>query len=354
MSSQAKQDNLIPEEYLQISSNIVSTFGNRTPVSLCIYDEEFSRVAPLFPKETRLTPKKKEQMIKQCLEGNLFITKDDYAGLAGHISQNLGALLTEHYLDETAAAEIFYSGILEKIRSFYSNPITETLDQLKAVLAIFSEYVWVDRNRWSYFFNTLRRENDLCCHSVNTLFVGTAVYLKTVHKGDEKLELNSLGLGLILHDIGMTQIPAALMTKNGPFLYKEKQRMQEHVDIAEKMINRLEIKDEMVRSCILDHHERLDGSGYPRGRRTESISTETKVCSVADAFCAMISKRWHRNGINPILAAIVLTESSKRYDKNLTSALVSFIISNNPEMQTLIKDREKMQQLRALALKQCD
>ena len=44
----------------------------------------------------------------------IFITKEEYAGLAGHISQNLGALLTEHYLDEAVAAEIFYSGILEK------------------------------------------------------------------------------------------------------------------------------------------------------------------------------------------------------------------------------------------------
>lgn len=354
MINQIQSDNLIPEEYLQISSNIVSTFGNKLPVTLCIYDDEFQRVAPLFSKETRLTPKKKEQMIKECQDGNLFITKDEYAGLAGHISQNLGALLTEHYLDEAAAAEIFYSGILDKVRSFFGNPITETLEQLKSVLAVFSEYVWVDRNRWSHFFNTLQRENDLSCHSVNTLFVGTAVFLKTVHKGDEKLELNSLGLGLILHDLGMTQIPNVLLSKTTPFLFKEKQRMQEHIDIAEKMINRLEIKDTLVRSCILDHHERIDGSGYPRGKKADAIPIETKVCSVADAFCALISTRWHRKGLNPILAAIVLTESSKRYDKTLTSALVSFIISNNPDMQALIKDKEKMQQLKTLALKQCD
>ncbi len=352
MNSQAKQEDLIPEEYLQISSNIVSTFGNRTPVTLCIYDEEFQRVAPLFPKDTRLTPKKLDRMNQECNGGNLFITKDEYSSLAGHISQNLGVLLTEHYLDEPAAAEIFYEGILEKVREFYANPVAETLEQLKTVLAIFSEYVWVDRNRWSHFFNSLQRKNDLCCHVVNTLFVGTAIYLKTVHKEGEKLELNSLGLALVLHDLGMTQIPATLMTKASPFLYKEKQRMQEHVDIAEKMMNRMDVKDQLVRDCILDHHERIDGSGYPRGRRGDALSIETRVCSVADAFCGMIAERWHKKGIHPILAAIILTESSKRYDKTLTAALVSFIISNNPEMQALIKDKEKMKQLRALALKQ--
>ncbi len=71
-------------------------------------------------------------------------------------------------------------GVLEKVRSFYSNPIGETLAELSTVLAIFCEYVWVDPNRWTYFFNTLKREKDLCCHTVNTLFVGTSIYLKVL------------------------------------------------------------------------------------------------------------------------------------------------------------------------------
>ncbi|WP_319764008.1 HD domain-containing phosphohydrolase [Maridesulfovibrio sp.] len=350
MNGDAATKNAGTEEFLQISFNILNTFGSKLPVSLCIHDDEFQRVIPLFAKDTRLSQKKREQVNDYCTEGNLFISKEDYTSLAGHISQNLGALLTEHFLDETAAAEIFYNGVLEKVRSFYSNPIGETLAELKTVLAIFCEYVWVDPNRWTYFFNTLKRENDICCHSVNTLFVGTSIYLKILYKPGEKMDLNPLAMGLVLHDLGMTQIPPAVVTKKSKLLYKERMRMQEHVDIAEKMLNRLEIRDEIVKTCVFDHHERIDGSGYPKGRRGDTVKLEARVCAISDAFCGMISDRYHRPGLNPILAAIILTESKTKYDPALTSSLISFIIANNPEMKALLQDKAKMKQLRTIAL----
>ncbi|NDV27577.1 HD-GYP domain-containing protein [Desulfovibrio sp. JC010] len=350
MNEDAANQNSGAEEFLQISPNILNTFSGKLPVSLCIHDDEFQRVVPLFAKDTRLSDKKQEQVNNYCNEGNLFISKEDYASLAGHISQNLGALLTEHFLDEAAAAEIFYNGVLEKVRSFYSNPIGDTLSELNTVLAIFCEYVWVDPNRWAHFFNALKREKDICCHVVNTLFVGTSIYLKILYKPGEKMELNPLAMGLVLHDLGMTQIPAATLQKPTKFLYKERMRMQEHVDIAEKMLNRLEIRDETIKACVFDHHERMDGSGYPKGRRGDAITLEARVCAIADAFCGMIADRYHRPGLNAILAAIILTESKTKYDPKLTTSLISFIISNNPDMKALLQDKAKMQQLRAIAL----
>ncbi|WP_320171167.1 HD domain-containing phosphohydrolase [Maridesulfovibrio sp.] len=350
MGNNAAPQDIGSEEFLQISTNIVSTFGSRLPVPLCIYDEEVERVVSLFAKDTRLSDKKQEQLRRYVNEGNLFILKDDYEKLAGHISKNLGALLTEHYLDEADAAKIFYDGVLEKVRAFYGNPVGETLEEVRAVLAIYCEYVWIDPNRWTHFFNALRRDMDLCNHIVNTLFVGTAIHLKQAYNPGEKQNMNPLAMGLVLHDLGMTQIPSALLGKKGPFLYKEKMRMQEHVDIAEKMLNRLDIQDEIVKACVMDHHERLDGSGYPKGRRGDALSTEARVCAIADAFCGMIEERNQRAALNPILAAIILTECKKKYDPGLTSSLISFIISNNPEMKALLKNKEKMQQLRAIAL----
>lgn len=350
MAQPAPPQDIGSEQFLQISTNIVSTFGNKLPVALCIYDDEVGRVVPLYQKDTRLSDKKKEQVANFCNSGNLFISKTDYSRLAGHISKNLGSLLTEHYIDEADAAKIFFDGVLEKVRTFYGNPVNETLEEIKTVLAVYCEYVWIDPNRWVHFFNALRRDKDLCSHVVNTLFVGTAIYLKLIYKPGEKHDMSSLALGLILHDLGMTQLPTSLAEKKGQFLYKERMRMQEHVDIAEKMLNRLDIKDEIVKICVLDHHERLDGSGYPKGRRGDAIKLEARVCAIADAFCGMIAERSQRAALNPILAAIILTESKKKYDSELTTALISFIISNNPEMKALLQNKEKMQQLRSIAL----
>ena len=89
MNGDAATKNAGTEEFLQISFNILNTFGSKLPVSLCIHDDEFQRVIPLFAKDTRLSQKKREQVNDYCTEGNLFISKEDYTSLAGHISQNL-------------------------------------------------------------------------------------------------------------------------------------------------------------------------------------------------------------------------------------------------------------------------
>jgi HD-GYP domain-containing protein (c-di-GMP phosphodiesterase class II) len=337
------------EEYLQISSNILSTFKSRIPVSLCTFSDEMNRVEIYLEKETRITPKKKQKIVELCDSGNLFVPKNEYQILAEHLSKNLGSLLTEHFLDESVAAKVFHDGLTENIRSFFSNPIFDNLEEIKKNLAIFNEYLWIDQERALFFFNALDKNGSLAEHSVNTLFTGISLYLALNKNKTDLKATNEFALGLILHDIGMTQVSSSLINKRGALLYKEKQRVQEHIDIAEKMVSRLEISNETTLTCITDHHERLNGSGYPKGKKADRLNLESRVCAVADVFCAMISSRPYRNPINPILASIVLTKQSELFDKNVVNALLKFIISHNSEMKQIIQDKQKLAKLHELA-----
>ncbi len=329
------------EQFLQISNNIISTFKGRLPVSLCIYSNEMNRVEPYLKKETRLTPKKIERINNLCDEVNLFVPKKEYEILAEHLSKNLGTMLTEHHLDEEDAARIFHDGLKTCVSSFYTNPVQENIESLKTNLAIFCEYLWVDRQRSSFFFNALDRSNCIFAHAVNTLFTGSALYLSSQTHTSDKLEMNDLTLGLAIHDIGMTQLPAALKNKQGPLIYNEKMR------------NRMEITNETVISCVLDHHERLNGQGYPKGKKADRLSFEARICAVADAFCAMISSRSYRKPINPVLAAIVLSKSSEQYDQSIVNTLLKFIVSHNREMKQILADKKKLAQLNAMADNMC-
>lgn len=347
-----KKEEISAEEFLQISSSIISTFKSRIPVSLYTYSEEMNRVESFLAINTRITPKKNEQITKLCDDGNLFIPKKEYQVLAEHLSKNLGSLLTEHYLGESAA-HIFHKGLKENLTSFFNNPIIENLEELKKNLAIFGEYLWVDRQRASYFFNALDKANCIYTHCVNTLFTGVALFLTIRNDVSNLNQIIDFALGLIIHDIGMTQLPSVLKNKEGPLLYKEKLRIQEHVDISEKMLNRLEINNEIVLACVIDHHERLNGSGYPKGKKEDRISFEARICAVADVFCAMISARPYRQPINPILAAIILTKCTDRFDQTIVNSVLKFIISQNSEMGRLLKDNQKLAKLHAMAASMC-
>jgi len=105
-----------------------------------------------------------------------------------------------------------------------------------------------------------------------------------------------------LHDIGKIGIPDLILLKQGPLTDEEWTIMKTHTLIGESELSTLEIKrdDEsgVVAKAILiagAHHEKWDGSGYPRGLAGEAIPIEARIMSVADMYDALVSKRIYKN-----------------------------------------------------------
>jgi len=97
----------------------------------------------------------------------------------------------------------------------------------------------------------------------------------------------------ILHDIGKVAIPDSVLLKPGKLNDIEYRLMQKHVDIGyDVLIKSSMFKD--IAKIIKEHHERIDGSGYPRGLRGDEISLSGKVMAVADSFDAMTTNRIYK------------------------------------------------------------
>lgn len=125
---------------------------------------------------------------------------------------------------------------------------------------------------------------DVCIYA---LLVGMA-------QGFDQEELTALGLGAMLHDIGKTKIPLALLDKQGPLGADEAAVMRNHTDIGFRLL-----KDEpniplLSAHCALQHHERVDGSGYPRGLSGARIHDYAQWIGILDSFDAMTSYRVYR------------------------------------------------------------
>jgi HD-GYP domain-containing protein (c-di-GMP phosphodiesterase class II) len=337
------------EEFLQISPNILATFPARTPVALYEENPELNRTVKVFDAETLLSRLKKERVTELCDAGNLFLARKEYTVFARHLSRNLGALLTEHDLDESEAAAIFFMGIWDKYQEFLDNPARMEYEALEQDMAVFCEYLWADPARWLHFFHALSRENSLADHGASSLFVGMALYLQMTKTPPANLVLNKIAMGLLVHDLGMSQMPKPVLEKDSPLVYREKTKIKDHVEVGLKMLNRLRVADEEILICMREHHERLDGSGYPKGMRSENLSDMAKVCAVADSFCAMVARRYHQQAQNPLQAALILLESPEKYDIGCCQHLLSFLIKASPQLQQVFKDKAKVAGLRARA-----
>jgi putative two-component system response regulator len=122
--------------------------------------------------------------------------------------------------------------------------------------------------------------------------------------GANEYQLELLRLGALLHDIGKLGVSRGIVTKPGPLTPEEREEIQLHPSIGERMCAHLSLAPELL-SIIRSHHERWDGTGYVDGLIGVEIPFLTRIVTVTDAFDAMTTDRPYRN-------ALSLREATKR------------------------------------------
>lgn len=105
--------------------------------------------------------------------------------------------------------------------------------------------------------------------------------------------IDALRIAGTLHDIGKMHIPAQILNKPGRLSDMERELIKAHVDDGYEILKSIPF-DPSVSEIILQHHERLDGSGYPRGLKGKKITKEARILGVADMVEAMASHRPYR------------------------------------------------------------
>ena len=107
--------------------------------------------------------------------------------------------------------------------------------------------------------------------------------------------LKGIGVAATLHDIGKLHIPAEILTKPGQLTDLEFELIKTHAQAGYEILREIEFPWPVART-VQQHHERLDGTGYPSGLTGEDIIIEARILSVADAVEAMSSHRPYRPG----------------------------------------------------------
>jgi putative nucleotidyltransferase with HDIG domain len=137
---------------------------------------------------------------------------------------------------------------------------------------------------------------------------------------DERL-LARLEIGGYLHDIGKIGIRDAVLLKPERLTSEERKIIEEHPQIGLAILEPVDLPPEVV-EFVQGHHERLDGSGYPRGLRNEQVSVQARIAAVADMYDAITSERPYRDPMSPQEALELLrSESGRLLDPRVVLAL---------------------------------
>jgi HD-GYP domain-containing protein (c-di-GMP phosphodiesterase class II) len=115
-------------------------------------------------------------------------------------------------------------------------------------------------------------------------------------------DLEFLGLLGLLQDVGKTQLPASIMEKQGPLTPEQADIAKKHVELSYEILKETPGLPERLPELARLHHERQDGSGYPRGLKGEEIGLYGSIAAIADTFDALTSVRPYAELLSPSAA----------------------------------------------------
>ncbi len=128
----------------------------------------------------------------------------------------------------------------------------------------------------------------------------------------------------LLHDYGKIGVPEAILTKPGRLTSREMEIMRGHATMSREILANVQFTEDLTRipDIVYQHHERVDGQGYPRGLKGDEISFEGRVLAVCDVFDALTKQRYYRQPISHAQAfAYIVDNKGTHFDPDVVDAL---------------------------------
>jgi HD-GYP domain-containing protein (c-di-GMP phosphodiesterase class II) len=216
-------------------------------------------------------------------------------------------------------------------RNFAAN-----LPRLKSVSKAVSTLVLNDPSAFGHLFAASHHDFYTATHMVNVGTWMVALAYAMGHK-DEQTLCTIFQAG-ILHDVGKTFVPKEILNKTGQLTAEEWAILRSHPAKGGEHLQRAGVTDPTILAVALQHHERLDGSGYPGKLRGDEIHPISQLAAVIDTFDAMTSLRPFKTRAMPIADAldVLRQESPGRYEPQAVAAWANLVKTINTNIAKLV------------------
>ncbi len=156
--------------------------------------------------------------------------------------------------------------------------------------------------------NIRKKDQYLLEHSVSVSILISIFgrYLKL----DKEL-IQDLAIGAFLHDTGKVRIPDWILNKPGRLTDAEFEVMKKHATYSKEIVYKTEGISELSRQIVSNHHEKLNGEGYPLGKTAQELTRYDRMISICDIYDALCAERVYKEGIAQIRAFAILRELAK-------------------------------------------
>lgn len=257
----------------------------------------------------------------------------------GHVLLRAGVKLNSSYINKLKELGVFYvyvnderledvvederltelkqvtirsmSNIMKNVYDCNRKELKESLNRVEDMISYVIESGDVNKN----LYDIQTFDNYTYVHSLDTCIM--AAFLGMSLKLNE-WDLKKLGIGAILHDIGKIQVPVELLNKQGRLTEDEFIEVKRHTILGAEILKKNITMPDAVIKIVEQHHERIDGRGYPHGLKGAQISRFAKIVCICDVYDAVSNDRCYRKKFSPNDAyELILSGAGTSFDEQL-------------------------------------
>jgi HD-GYP domain-containing protein (c-di-GMP phosphodiesterase class II) len=263
----------------------------------------------------------------------LYVSVGDRESYGNYVEQNIGRIVSDPQVPDNRKAELIYSVSQGVLKDAFQNPRSgDLVSRTERVITPTVDYILKGKHSVQNLISIMSYDYYTFTHSINVC-VFTVALASQMGMNDSS-ELKEMAIGALLHDIGKSEVPKAILNKPGRLTNEEMKVMQEHVMLGERILS---ANPRITRFGMLPvslHHEKLDGKGYPRALQGEQIHRYGRIAAIADCFDAMTTSRTYRAAMSGFEAlGIMKGQMGSQLDQTLLDEFIPLLEKSKKELQ---------------------
>jgi len=241
-----------------------------------------------------------EKNRKTLIQNNinkLYISSENQHKYQHYIEKNIHQIINDPTIPESAKAGIIYDNAKLMVKDVLKNPtLKKNIKRSQEMVENTVSFILKGKSTFHNLIQMMSFDYHTYTHSINvcTLAIGLARFSGI----DNQLDLDKIGTGALLHDIGKTKVSEAILNKPGKLTTMEMGFIKKHPKWGYDIMKETDMISADSYYAILQHHERENGTGYPDGLTANQIHPYGKIVAIADVFDAMTTERSYKQAVN--------------------------------------------------------
>lgn len=295
-------------------------------LTLMTFDEDTASLLAVVQRGEKLPPERITELMPMVEAGDVFIESTEFVHLRNWVVEEPDLLLLLDNMPE--AEKTLAQAVTTYLHGAMEHFTRQKCDALRHALSVLTEMVTTKRLTPAKLCAGLTKGKvTLAQQSYNSLLFGLATFMELFGERCTRQQLDDFALGLALHDLGMTRIPGFVLDKETELQKMEWDRIREHPEAGAMMISMLGHRGKETLASVDFHHERADGSGYPKGLAGDNIPVVARITALADSLAAMIAPKSYRPARPLVDCLHELARDTTHYDRRISKRMLSFVLT---------------------------